>query len=136
MIKYWQSMHDYLYFLNKSKINFDSSERTRLHSELWEPWQKLRSFNTDRTMGFLQPFYSTTGRSAKNQPQILRSFILFFLLYSKGLTPSSFILLYIGMPVATPYTSQKMPINTLSAQKRIPHCLRYPLFLRHLQLIL
>ncbi len=92
MIKYWQSMHDYLYFLNESKIHFDSSERNRLHSELWEPWQKLRSFNTDRAMEFLLPFYSSTGRPAKNQPQILRSFILFFLLYSKGLTPPSLTL--------------------------------------------
>ncbi len=48
MIKYWQSMHDYLYFLNESKIHFDSSERMRIHSELWKPWQELRFFNTDR----------------------------------------------------------------------------------------
>ena len=78
MIKYWQSMHDYLCFLNESKIHFDSSERTRLHTELWKPWQKLRIFDTDRAMEYLLPFYSPTGRPAKNQPQILRSFILFF----------------------------------------------------------
>ena len=85
MIKYWQSMQDYLYFLNESKIHFDSSERVRLHSELWKPWQKLCLFDTDKAMAFLLPFYSNTGRPAKNQPQILRSFILFFLLYSEGL---------------------------------------------------
>ena len=81
MIKYWQSMHDYKYFLTESKAHFDSSERHRLHTELFQPWQKLRLFDTDKAMGVLLPFYSNTGRPAKNQPQILRSFILFFLLY-------------------------------------------------------
>ena len=92
MIKYWQSMHDYLHFFHESKVHFDSSERTRLHTELWKPWQKLRRFDTDRAMEVLLPFYSATGRPAKNQPQILRSFILFFFLYSEGLTPSSLTL--------------------------------------------
>lgn len=89
MIKQWQSMLDYQCFLNNSKAVFDSSERQRLHSELWIPWQKLRIFDTDRAMDFLLPFYSSTGRPATNQPQILRSFILFFLLLSMGLTPPS-----------------------------------------------
>ncbi len=89
MIKQWQSMHDYQCFLNNSKAIFDSSERQRLHSELWLPWQKLRLLDTDRAMEFLLPFYSSTGRPATNQPQIIRSFVLFFLLLSKGLTPPS-----------------------------------------------
>lgn len=89
MIKYWQSMHDYQCSLNNSKAVFDSSERQRLHSELWIPWQKLRLFDTDRAMAFLLPFYSSTGRPATNQPQIIRSFVLFFLLLSMGLTPPS-----------------------------------------------
>ncbi len=38
------------------------------------------------------PFYSNTGRPAKNQPQILRSFILFFLLFSEGLAKLSLTL--------------------------------------------
>lgn len=92
MIKHWQSMDDYLCFLHNSKISFDSSERKRLHSELWEPWQKLRLFDTDKAMDFLLPFYSHTGRPAKNQPQLLRSFILFFLMLSMGLTPPSLTL--------------------------------------------
>ena len=89
MIKQWQSMNNYQCFLNTSKAVFDSSERQRLHSELWIPWQKLRLLDTDRAMDFLLPFYSTTGRPATNQPQILRSFVLFFLLLSMGLTPPS-----------------------------------------------
>lgn len=89
MIKQWQSMLDYQCFLNNSKTVFDSSERQRLHSELWIPWQKLRLFNADRAMAFLEPLYSHTGRPALNQPQIVRSFVLFFLLLSMGLTPPS-----------------------------------------------
>lgn len=89
MIKQWQSMLDCQCFLNNSKSVFDSSERRRLHSELWIPWQKLRLLDTDRTMAFLLPFYSSTGRPASNQPQIIRSFVLFFLLLSMGLTPPS-----------------------------------------------
>lgn len=81
-------MLDYQYFLNNSKAVFDSSERHRLHSELWIPWQKLRFFGTDRAMDFLLPFYSSTGRPATNQPQIILSFVLVFLFLSMGLAPS------------------------------------------------
>ncbi len=62
MIKHWQSMHDYKYFLTESKVHFDSSERNRLHTELWKAWQKLHLFNTDKAMKFLLPFYSATDR--------------------------------------------------------------------------
>ena len=89
MIKHRQSMQGYKCFLRNSKVSFDSSERLRLHTELWEPWQKLLLFDTDKAMDVLLPFYFHTGRPAQNQPQILRSFILFFLLVSKGLTPPS-----------------------------------------------
>lgn len=92
MIKYWQSMQDYKYFLTECKAHFDSSERNRLHTELWKPWQKLLLFNTDRAMEFLLPFYSSIGRPARNQPQILRSFILFLPLHSEGLAKSSLTL--------------------------------------------
>jgi site-specific recombinase XerD len=33
MIKYWQSMQDYKYFLTESKVHFDSTERNRLHAK-------------------------------------------------------------------------------------------------------
>lgn len=85
-------MQDYKHFLTESKARFDSSERNRLHTKLWEIWQKLRPFDTDRAMEFLLPFHSATGRPAKNQPQILRSFLLFFLLYSEGLAKPSLTL--------------------------------------------
>lgn len=43
-------------------------------------------------MAFLLPIYSATNRPAKNQPQILRSFILFRLLYSDSLAKPSLTL--------------------------------------------
>lgn len=89
MIKCWQSMAEYHHFLTEMKVHFDPSERARLHSELWVPWQKLRSFDTDAAMQFLEPRYSSTGRPALNQPQILRSFILYSLLVALGLIPLS-----------------------------------------------
>ena len=89
MIKCWQSMAEYHHFLTEMKVHFDSSERARLHSELWIPRQKLRSFDTDVAMRFLEHRYSMTGRPAINQPQILRSFILFSLLAAMGLIPLS-----------------------------------------------
>ena len=61
MIKYWQSMQKYLYFLTESKVHFDSSERVRLHTELFKPWQILRLFDTDKALEVLLPFYSSTG---------------------------------------------------------------------------
>ena len=76
MIKRWQSMDEYHHFPGEMKVHFDPSERARMHHELWIPWQKLRSFDTDRAMRFPEPRYSQTGRPAINQPQILRSFIL------------------------------------------------------------
>lgn len=69
MIKNWQSMQDYHSFFHNAKVYFDPSERSRLHNELWEPWQKLHFFNTDKAMEFFRPFYSSTGRPAQNQPQ-------------------------------------------------------------------
>lgn len=89
MIQHWQTNQEYHCFLANAKTTFDSSERVRLQSELASPREKLRLFNTDAAMRFLAPFYSHTGRPASNQPQILRSFIRFFLLISMNLTSPS-----------------------------------------------
>lgn len=77
MIKHWQTIQEYLCFLANVKTTFDSSEKVQLQSELSSPREKLRLFDTDAAMRFLEPFYSNTGKPALNQPQILRSFILF-----------------------------------------------------------
>ena len=89
MIKHWQTNQEYHCFLANAKTTFDSSERIRLQSELASTREKLRLLDTDAAMRFLDPFYSNTGRPALNQPQILRSFILFFLLVSTDLTSPS-----------------------------------------------
>ena len=89
MIKHWQTNQEYHCFLANAKTTFDSSERVRLQSELASTREKLRLLDTDAAMRFLDPFYSNTGRPALNQPQILRSFILFFLLVSTDLTSPS-----------------------------------------------
>lgn len=82
-------MHDYRCFLTNFKASFDSSKRVRLHTDLWLPCQKLLLFDTDSAMKVLLPFYSFTSKLAKNQLQILRSFLLFFFLVSLDLTPPS-----------------------------------------------
>lgn len=84
MLNYWQSHQEYLRFLHEAKISFDSSQRTRLQTELACVREKLRLLNLDPVMEYLRPFYSNTGRPALNQPQIIRSFILFFLLSGKA----------------------------------------------------
>ena len=89
MIKHWQTNQEYHCFLTNAKTTFDSSERVRLQSELASAREKLRLLDTDAAMRFLEPFYSSTGRPASNQPQLLRSFILFFLLVSMNLTSPS-----------------------------------------------
>ena len=90
MLNYWQSHQEYQASLHEAKIHFDSSQRTRLSTGLAPIREKLRLLNLDPVMEYLQPFYSNTGRPAKNQPQIIRSLVLFFLFSgqasAKGLT--------------------------------------------------
>lgn len=89
MINHWQTNHEYHCFLADARNTFGSSERLRLQSGLASAREKLRLLDTDAAMRFLQPFYSSTGRLASNQPQLLRFFILFFLLVSMNLTSPS-----------------------------------------------
>lgn len=76
MLRYWQSHQEYRFFLHEAKIHFDSSQRSRLSSTFASSREKLRLLNLDPVMEFLTPFYSSTGRPAQNQPQILRSLVL------------------------------------------------------------
>ena len=45
--------------------------------------QKLLNLNLDAILEYILPFYSPGGRPTKNQAQILRSLILFVLLFNK-----------------------------------------------------
>lgn len=76
MLKHWQSHQEYLFFLHEAKVNFDSSLRKRLSTELACSREKLRLLNLDPVLDLLRPSYSNTGRPAMNQPQILRSMVL------------------------------------------------------------
>ena len=86
MLIHWQSHQEYLYFLHETKVHLDSSQRTRLHLEFGPVREKLRLLDLDPVMEYLSAFYSPIGRPAKNQVQIIRSFILMMLLGFTSLT--------------------------------------------------
>ena len=85
MLKNWQSHQEYKAFLHEAKVHFDGSQRIRLSSELAPAREKLRLLNLDPVMEYLRPLYPPFGRPAQNQPQLLRSVILFLLLLKDGL---------------------------------------------------
>lgn len=79
----WQSHDEYRTLVttvgrklsrNYTKYAFDTYQKER---------QKLLSLNLDTITDYLSSFYSAFGRPAKNQAQILRSMILFVLLFNK-----------------------------------------------------
>ncbi len=84
MLKNWQSHQEYIAFLHRAKIHFDSSMRMRL-SSLSSARDKLVSLNLDPVMEYLARLYPANGRPAENQVQIFRSFLLFLLLRSMKL---------------------------------------------------
>ncbi len=85
MLNSWQSHQEYKAFLHEAKIHFDSSQRTRLCTELAAAREKLQLLNLDPVMEYLTPLYPPSGRPAISQVQILRSVILFLLLLKEGL---------------------------------------------------
>ena len=86
MLIHWQSHQEYLYFLHETKVHLDSSQRTRLRLEYAAVRDKLRLLDLDPVMRYLSQFYSTLGRPAQNQTQIIRSLILMMMLGFTGLT--------------------------------------------------
>ena len=88
MFKKWLSHKKYLHFLKHCKARMNSSQRIRW-KELRPIRKRLKSLNLDAAGVFMFPLYSSTGRPALNQPQILRSFILWFLLFHQGLVKLS-----------------------------------------------
>jgi hypothetical protein len=79
----WQSHNEYRTIVstmgrklsrNNPRYAFDSYE---------EEMQKLLNLNLDSVFDYIQSFYAEGGRPAKNQAQILRSLILFVLLFNK-----------------------------------------------------
>ncbi len=88
MIKDWQSHKEYLKFIKHRKTKLDSSQRLRWH-DLRPIRKRIKSLNLDPAGEYLKNLYSCTGRPAVNQAQILRSFVLFFILARNGLVPLS-----------------------------------------------
>ena len=86
MLVHWQSHQEYLHFLHETKVHLDSSQRARLRLEFGAVREKLRLLDLDPVMDYISSFYSSTGRPAKNQTQIIRSFILMLMLGFTSLT--------------------------------------------------
>ena len=79
----WQSHAEYRICFREMKIHFDSSSKMELWNSYPKERKKLLSLNLDPVGEFLSQYYSTTGRPAKHQAQLLRSLILFALLFNR-----------------------------------------------------
>ena len=75
MLKFWRSHVDYQSFVSDTISSFSETEFLKLQSYS-KSREKLDSLNLDAIGVLWAPFYSNTGRPAKNQPEILRSFVL------------------------------------------------------------
>lgn len=75
MLNDWRSHSDYQNFIESNFALFSPSEQKRLFY-LKKSLDKLTALNLDPLRDVLAPYYSNTGRPAKLQPEIFRSFIL------------------------------------------------------------
>ena len=75
MLNFWRSHVDYQSFVSDTISSFSETELLKLQSYS-KSREKLDSLNLDPIGVLLAPYYSNTGRPAKNQPEILRSFVL------------------------------------------------------------
>ena len=79
----WQTHSEYrINFLN-CKARFSSFERSELIHKYDSIRSKMLALNLDDVGIYAQNHYSDTGRPAKNQAQIFRSFVLFAFLFCK-----------------------------------------------------
>ena len=85
----WQSQNEYRTSLTATWRRL-SRNRFKYETDLYESVkQKLFDLDLDPVGTYLRPYYSGQGRPAKNQAQILRSLILFVLLFNKTLAGTS-----------------------------------------------
>ena len=75
MLKHWDSHAEYQQFISEAVSHLNESQLTKLYSYS-DSLNKLASLNLDPVGEYLKSFYSSTGKPARNQPQIIRSFIL------------------------------------------------------------
>lgn len=79
----WQTHAEYHINFKNAKAKFSSLEREQLRNLYPAERKKLMSLDLDPAGEYAAQFYSTAGRPAINQAQILRSLILFTLLLNR-----------------------------------------------------
>ena len=79
----WQSHNEYRNIIKTYGRRLSRNHQKYSFGSYEEESQKLLNLNLDPVTGFIRNLYSGTGRPAKNQAQILRSLILFVLLFNK-----------------------------------------------------
>ena len=85
----WQSHNEYRTIVNTYGHRLSRNNPKYSFGLYDKEHQKLLNLNLDPVLEYISNFYSTTGRPAKNQAQILRSLILFVLLFNKTPTKAS-----------------------------------------------
>ena len=88
----WQSHSEYIATFKNVKACFPSDLRMELFDCYSDARRKLFSLNLDPIGECVAQFYSPGGRPAKHQAQILRSFILFIVLFNQTLAKLSLTL--------------------------------------------
>ena len=73
----WQSHDEYRTIVNSLGRRLSRNNPRYQFDSYNKECQKLLSLNLDTLRNYLEPFYSTEGRPAKHQAQILHSLILF-----------------------------------------------------------
>ena len=79
----FQKDSEYHINFKNAKAKFDSGARSQLNGVFADVRKKIMSIKLDPVAHYLAQHYSSTGRPAKNQAQILRSLILFVLLFNQ-----------------------------------------------------
>ena len=82
----WQDHNEYRTLVNTYGRRLSRSNPKYAFDLYHKECQKLLNLNLDLIVDYIAKFYSAGGRPAKNQAQILRSLILFTLLFNR--TPS------------------------------------------------
>lgn len=78
----WQSHNEYRTIVTTIGHRLSRNNPKYSFNEYDEERQKLLNLNLDPLTGYIPGFYSDGGRPAKHQAQILRSLILFVLLFT------------------------------------------------------
>ena len=79
----WQSHDEYRTIVNAYGRRLSRNNPKYFFNEYDEERQKLLNLNLDPLLEYIPHFYSERGRPAGHQAQILRSLILFVLLFNK-----------------------------------------------------